>query len=95
MKLRPANGAPVGVARRQVQHATPKRKSDVGWTRRRLLRRAHVLLLRWAAVAGLSAGAAALIILTDVSAGGGMLYVDYGAEPSPNAEQTTLPPTSW
>lgn len=95
MKLRPAYGPSGGAARRPVQHATPKRKSGAGWTRRRLVRRAHVLLLRWAAVAGLSAGAAALIILTDVSAGGGMLYVDYGAEPSPNAEQMTLHPTSW
>lgn len=95
MKLRPAYGPPVAAARRHVQRATPKRKSGVGWTRRRLVRRAYVLLLRWAAVAGLSAGAAALIILTDVAAGGGMLGLADGAALSPSAEQMTLHPTSW
>lgn len=95
MKLRPAYDPPVGTARRQVQHAKPQRKSGIGWTRRRLVRRAYVLLLRWAAVAGLSAGAAVLIILTDVSAGGGMLGLEDGRPLNPNAEQMTLHPTSW
>jgi hypothetical protein len=92
MKLRPAYGLPVAAGRRQVQRPKPKR--GVGWTRRRLVRRAYVLMLRWAAVAGLSAGAAALIILTEV-AGGGLASLDYGAPLTPDVERMTLPPTSW